>query len=81
MIKTWQERTPAGPYLAGIDRLQEVMQAEIDELRAELAKPKTQEPVGLFRTNDYGDLVQIHGGEMKNTLKLYLAAGAQKEPK
>ena len=36
-IKPWTDRTPAGQYLAGIDRLQEVMQAEIDELRAELA--------------------------------------------
>lgn len=38
MIKTWIERTPAGPYLGGIDALQDVMQSEIDALRAELAK-------------------------------------------
>lgn len=33
IITSWTERMPADQYLAGIDRLQEVMQSEIDELR------------------------------------------------
>lgn len=51
-IKTWQERQPKEQNDAYIDRLQEVMQAEIDELRAALKAQPVQEPVALP-----GDLV------------------------
>lgn len=40
-IKTWKERQPKEQTGGFIDRLQEVMQAEIDELRAENADLKT----------------------------------------
>lgn len=63
-IKTWKEREPADYKLEYVDRLQGVMQAEIDELRASLAALK-HAASALLHQIDIGDFVDSHGHSAK----------------
>lgn len=74
MIKTWQARLGNSPHIQAQGAVGEAMQAEIDELRAELAKLKAQDL-------DKVAMLELEVAALRSLLNesesSFLAAGAQ----